>query len=68
MQNYYMLEGQAACSAGAPEIAPNVNRLTAAVRGVGATLNNFYRHFGDVQTCDEVIAALEASAKAAAAE
>ncbi len=195
LQNYYMLEGQAACSSGSPDIVPNVNRLTAAVRAAGAkvmwarniakpemfeswsvrynaftpercqsrlndlsgdglgyqfwpeleirpedvqfdkmrysalvpgasdlekilaqhgidtmiicgvatnvcvestardammmnyrvlmvsdccatdsddehngTLNNFYRHFGDVQTCDETIAMLEASAKAAAAE
>ena len=195
MQNYYMLEGHAACSAGAPDIVPNVNRLTTAVRAAGAkvlwarniakpemfeswsvrydaftpercqsrltdlssdglgyqfwpeleilpndiqfdklrysalvpgasnleeilgehgidtiiicgvatnvcvestardammmnyrvlmvsdccatdsdeehngTLNNFYRHFGDVQSCDETIAMLEASAKAAAAE
>jgi ureidoacrylate peracid hydrolase len=33
-----------------------------------ATLNNFYLQFGDVQSTDDVVALLDASAKAAAAE
>jgi nicotinamidase-related amidase len=33
-----------------------------------ATLNNFYLQFGDVQGTDDIVAMLDAPAKAAAAE